>query len=136
MSNEHDPQHAALHEHQPTSAIAPPPVGDAPSPPPVLPPDARGTGLLVIVRGPGVGTRFPLSDGTITIGRHAECDIRLDDLTVSRQHAELHRKGDGLELVDLGSLNSTYVNRLPVDRVTINPGDEIWIGKFRLAYLA
>ena len=71
-----------------------------------------------------------------TAGRHPEADIFLDDVTVSRRHAEFRRDGDSFEVVDVGSLNGTYVNREPKDSQVLSSGDEIQIGKFRLVFIA
>jgi len=91
-----------------------------------------GEALLVTVRGPGLGTRYPLAGTVVTIGRHPESDIRLEDVTVSRRHAQL-RVADGAYMVaDLGSLNGTYVNQERVESIALEDGDEIQIGKFRL----
>src|SRR5690606_36132834 len=73
-----------------------------------LPPN---TALLVVMRGPNAGSRFLLNADLTTVGRHPDSDIFLDDVTVSRRHAEFYRRGDGNFTVrDTGSLNGTYVN--------------------------
>ena len=75
---------------------------------------AEGQALLVVKRGPNAGARFLLDQATTTAGRHPEADIFLDDVTVSRRHAEFRKNDDGkFEVVDVGSLNGTYVNREP-----------------------
>ena len=98
---------------------------------------AEGQALLVVKRGPNAGARFLLDQATTTAGRHPEADIFLDDVTVSRRHAEF-RKNDGgkFEVVDVGSLNGTYVNREPRNSQVLEVGDEIQIGKFRLVFIA
>jgi len=68
-------------------------------------------------------------------GRHPGSDIFLDDVTVSRRHAEFRWENDEFHVVDVGSLNSTYVNREPVDSAVLVNGDEVQIGKFRLTFL-
>ena len=68
-------------------------------------------------------------------GRHPDSEIFLDDVTVSRQHAEFHRHGDTFTVSDVGSLNGTYVNRERIDAAPLSGGDEVQIGKFRLVYL-
>src|SRR3954467_6080911 len=90
-----------------------------------------GTALLVVKRGPNAGSRFLLDKDVTTAGRHPESDIFLDDVTVSRRHAEFHRGGAGFSVCDVGSLNGTYLNREPVDVATLAGGDEVQIGKFR-----
>ena len=94
-----------------------------------------GSALLVVQRGPNAGSRFLLDQNVTTVGRHADSDILLDDITVSRQHVEFHREAGGFSVHDAGSLNGTYVNRKPVDVATLAAGDEVQIGKFRFAYL-
>jgi len=98
-----------------------------------LPP---GSGMLVVQRGPGSGSRFLLDQDVVRAGRHPESDIFLDDVTVSRRHAEFTRAGVTYEVSDVGSLNGTYVNRDRIDRVTLTDGDEVQIGKFRLVFYA
>lgn len=93
-----------------------------------------GTHVLVITRGPAAGARIEMVGDKMTAGRAADSDIFLDDITVSRQHANFLRDGEQWVLVDLGSLNGTYVNRQRVDRVELNNGDEIQIGKYRFHY--
>ncbi|EGD53555.1 Forkhead-associated protein [Gordonia neofelifaecis NRRL B-59395] len=95
-----------------------------------------GTALLVVKRGPNAGSRFLLDQPTTSAGRHPDSDIFLDDVTVSRRHAEFRRNGDDFQVVDVGSLNGTYVNREPVDTATLTSGDEVQIGKFRLVFLS
>ena len=94
-----------------------------------------GSALLVVKRGPNAGSRFLLDQEVTTAGRHPDSDIFLDDVTVSRRHAEFARTGDTFEVSDVGSLNGTYVNREPVDVASLAGGDEVQIGKFRLVYL-
>ena len=98
---------------------------------------AEGQALLVVKRGPNAGARFLLDQATTTAGRHPEADIFLDDVTVSRRHAEFRKNDDGkFEVVDVGSLNGTYVNREPRNSQVLEVGDEIQIGKFRLVFIA
>jgi pSer/pThr/pTyr-binding forkhead associated (FHA) protein len=92
-----------------------------------------GAAMLVVKRGPNAGTRFVMTKEVTTTGRHPESDIFLDDITVSRRHAEI-RKNAGFRIVDMGSLNGTYVNKLRVDEADLSSGDEIQIGKFRLIF--
>jgi pSer/pThr/pTyr-binding forkhead associated (FHA) protein len=95
-----------------------------------------GHALLVVQRGPGSGSRFLLDQDVVTAGRHPDSEIFLDDVTVSRRHAEFHREGETFTVSDVGSLNGTYVNRDRIDRVLLNDGDEVQIGKFRLVFFA
>ena len=94
----------------------------------------RGTGLLVVKRGPNAGSRFLLDKDVTTAGRHPESDIFLDDVTVSRRHAEFVRADDTFSVRDVGSLNGTYLNRERIDDAPLSNGDEVQIGKFRLVY--
>jgi pSer/pThr/pTyr-binding forkhead associated (FHA) protein len=105
--------------------------------PPIVGIDAlpAGSALLVVKRGPNAGSRFLLDRSTTSAGRHPESDIFLDDVTVSRRHAEFRREGGEFVVVDVGSLNGTYVNREPVDTAVLAHGDEVQIGKFRLVFL-
>lgn len=96
----------------------------------------EGAALLVVKRGPNAGARFLLDQDSTTAGRHPEADIFLDDVTVSRRHAEFRRKDDSYEVVDVGSLNGTYVNREPRNSELLSDGDEIQIGKFRLVFIS
>ena len=97
-----------------------------------LPP---GSALLVVKRGTNAGSRFLLDSDTTTAGRHPESDIFLDDVTVSRRHAEFVREGGGFVVRDVGSLNGTYLNRERIDAAGLAGGDEVQIGKYRLVYL-
>jgi hypothetical protein len=97
-----------------------------------LPPN---TALLVVKRGPNAGSRFLLDSDTTTAGRHPDSDIFLDDVTVSRRHAEFFRRGAQFSVRDVGSLNGTYVNRERIDEAGLSGGDEVQIGKFRLVFL-
>ena len=97
---------------------------------------APGTALLVVKRGPNAGSRFLLDQPTTSAGRHPDSDIFLDDVTVSRRHAEFRLGDNDFQVVDVGSLNGTYVNREPVDTASLSNGDEVQIGKFRLVFLS
>jgi pSer/pThr/pTyr-binding forkhead associated (FHA) protein len=112
--------------------------GEVPEPePPAAGVDAlpSGSALLVVKRGPNAGSRFLLDQDSTSSGRHPESDIFLDDVTVSRRHAEFRREGGEFVVIDVGSLNGTYVNREPVDQAVLANGDEVQIGKFRLVFL-
>lgn len=76
-----------------------------------------------------------VGEEVVTIGRSPECSIYLDDVTVSREHAEILRGGQGYRINDSGSLNGTYVNRVRVDSVDLRNGDEIQIGKYRFKFV-
>jgi pSer/pThr/pTyr-binding forkhead associated (FHA) protein len=95
----------------------------------------QGSALLVVKRGPNAGSRFLLDQDSTTAGRHPKSDIFLDDITVSRRHAEFRCVSGEFQIVDVGSLNGTYVNREPVDSALLANGDEVQIGKFRLVFL-
>jgi pSer/pThr/pTyr-binding forkhead associated (FHA) protein len=96
-----------------------------------------GSALLVVTHGPNAGSRFLLDQDVTTAGRHPDSDIFLDDVTVSRRHAEVVRTSTGgFRVRDVGSLNGTYVNRERIDEGELAAGDEVQIGKFRLIYLA
>ena len=96
---------------------------------------SNGSALLVVKRGPIAGTRFPLDQPVTSAGRHPGSDIFLDDVTVSRRHAEFRRENGEFQVVDVGSLNGTYINRQPVQSAVLANGDEIHIGKFSLVFL-
>ena len=97
-----------------------------------LPP---GSALLLVMRGPNAGSRFRLDGELTTAGRHPDSDIFLDDVTVSRRHAEFYRSGARFTVRDVGSLNGTYVNRERIEEAELTGGDEVQIGKFRLLFL-
>ncbi|GAB4098693.1 FHA domain-containing protein [Sinomonas halotolerans] len=124
-----------------TSVHLPPIVADSSMPPALSPEEAdavaalpRGSALLIAHSGPNAGARFLLDSDVTTAGRHPDADIFLDDVTVSRRHAEFRRAGSGFEVVDAGSLNGTYVNHDRVDSVALRTGAEVQIGKFRLTF--
>jgi hypothetical protein len=94
-----------------------------------------GSALLVVKRGPNAGSRFLLDKDLTTAGRHPESDIFLDDVTVSRRHAEFHREGETFSVRDVGSLNGTYLNRERIEDTALSSGDEVQIGKFRLVFM-
>jgi FHA domain len=96
---------------------------------------AKGAALVIRAGGGRVGETFQLQQDRITIGRRPESDIFLDDVTVSRDHALLVRRGGTYYLDDSGSLNGTYVNRTRVDSHKLEDGDELQIGKYKLTYL-
>jgi hypothetical protein len=116
LEPEHDEEHA-----EETAAVEGLPAGSA---------------LLVVKRGPNAGSRFLLDKDVTTAGRHPESDIFLDDVTVSRRHAEFRRDGGRFVVRDVGSLNGTYLNRERIDETDLSGGDEVQIGKFRLVFFA
>jgi pSer/pThr/pTyr-binding forkhead associated (FHA) protein len=101
----------------------------------VSPDDLReGAALLVVRKGPNEGSKYMLDAEVTRAGRHPDSDIFLDDITVSRRHAEIIRQADGFHLVDAGSLNGTYVNGDRVEEARLSNGDELQIGKFKLVF--
>ena len=92
------------------------------------------TAMVVVKRGPNAGSKFVLDNDVTRAGRHPDSDIFLDDITVSRRHAEIHRAPDGYQVRDAGSLNGTYLNRERIDEAPLSNGDELQIGKFRLVF--
>jgi pSer/pThr/pTyr-binding forkhead associated (FHA) protein len=98
-----------------------------------LPP---GVAMLVVTRGPNSGSRFALDEPLVTAGRHPDSVIFLDDITVSRRHAEVRKVEGGYQVADVGSLNGTYLNRHRVEQADLHDGDELQIGTFKLLFLA
>jgi len=96
---------------------------------------ARGAALVVRSGGGRVGESFPLEGERMTIGRRPDSDVFLDDVTVSRDHALLVRRGGEVHLDDLGSLNGTYVNRRRIESHKLADGDELQVGKYKLTFL-
>lgn len=94
-----------------------------------------GCALLLVQKGPNAGARYLLNSDVATAGRHAESDIFLDDVTVSRRHAEFHRSGNRFSVKDSGSLNGTYVNGELAESTELINGDSIQIGKYRLLFI-
>lgn len=95
-----------------------------------------GSALLIVRRGPNVGARFLLDADVTTVGRHPDADIFLDDVTVSRRHADFLRAGSRFEVKDLGSLNGTYFDGNRIDTAPLADGSEVQVGKFRLTFYA
>jgi FHA domain len=117
-----------------TLTFEPEPEGEEADP--ALAPLAVGGPALVVRSGGGIaGQAFHPGEGRTLIGRSPECDIFLDDVTVSRRHAELERDGDTFTIRDLGSLNGTYVNRRRIETAVLQDDDEVQIGKYRLTFL-
>jgi pSer/pThr/pTyr-binding forkhead associated (FHA) protein len=101
-----------------------------------LPDRGGATGLLVVKHGPNAGVRFLLNNDVTKAGRHPESDIFLDDITVSRRHAEFVRGTGTYTVRDVGSLNGTYVNHERIEEARLASGDEVQVGKFKLVYVA
>ena len=95
-----------------------------------------GQALLVVKRGANAGSTFLIDKDVTTAGRHPESDIFLDDVTVSRRHAEVRRREEKFSVRDLGSLNGTYLNRERVEDAELSSGDELQIGKFKLVFFS
>lgn len=93
-----------------------------------------GSALLVVKRGAADGSRFLLDTDLSKAGRHPNADVFLDDVTVSRKHAEFSRQGKTFDVRDLASLNGTYLNGVRIDSATLSNGDEVQIGKFKLTF--
>lgn len=96
----------------------------------------RHSALLIMQRGPSVGSRYLLDAERTVAGRSEHADIFLDDVTVSRKHAEFVREEGRFVVRDIGSLNGTYVNRNRIDAIALQTGDEVQIGKYRLTFHA
>jgi pSer/pThr/pTyr-binding forkhead associated (FHA) protein len=96
---------------------------------------AEGATLAIRSGGGRAGEVFDLGGERMRIGRSPEAEVFLDDVTVSRNHALLVRRRDGLYVDDLGSLNGTYVNRHRIESHRLSNGDELQIGKYKLTYL-
>jgi pSer/pThr/pTyr-binding forkhead associated (FHA) protein len=96
-----------------------------------------GEGATLAIRSGGgrAGEVFNVAGERMTIGRSPDAEIFLDDVTVSRNHALLVRRRDGLYIDDLGSLNGTYVNRRRIESHKLQNGDELQVGKYKLTYL-
>jgi hypothetical protein len=97
---------------------------------------ARGAALVIRAGGGRAGESFPLQGDRLSVGRRPDSDVFLDDVTVSRDHALIVRRGSDWFLDDCGSLNGTYVNRRRIDSHRLTDGDELQIGKYKLAFLA
>jgi len=118
-----------------TTVSYPPPAEECVEPDEAQRP-ATGAALVVRCGGGRAGEYYALGGERLTLGRHPEADIFLDDVTVSRHHAVVEREGEEYVICDEGSLNGTYVNRRRSDRSVLADGDEIQIGKYKLTFLA
>ena len=97
---------------------------------------ARGAALVIRAGGGRAGESFPIEGDRLSVGRRPESHVFLDDVTVSRDHALIVRRGSDWYLDDCGSLNGTYVNRHRIDSHRLTDGDELQIGKYKLAFLS
>lgn len=97
---------------------------------------AHGPALVIRAGGGRAGESFTVAGEQMTIGRRPDCDVFLDDVTVSRDHALLVKRADSWYLDDCGSLNGTYVNRSRIESQRLEEGDEVQIGKYKLTYHA
>ncbi len=122
-------EHTASMDATGPTAVTPNSVADA------VAKAERPQAMLVARVGSKRGSRIALDADLVTIGRHPESDIFLDDITVSRRHAEVHRTDTGFEVADAGSLNGTYINKELIERGVLNDGDELQVGKFKLVFL-
>ena len=95
-----------------------------------------GQGLLLVKRGPNAGSTFLLDNDVTTCGRTVESDVFLDDVTVSRKHAEFQRREGSFFVKDVGSLNGTYVNGEQVEETKLAAGDEVQVGRFKLSFFS
>jgi len=96
---------------------------------------AEGATLVIRAGGGRAGETFAVAGERMAIGRTPDAEVFLDDVTVSRNHALLVRRRDGLYIDDLGSLNGTYVNRRRIESHRLADGDELQVGKYKLTYL-
>ena len=97
--------------------------------------EESGAALVIRAGGGRAGESFSIAEERVSIGRSPDAGVFLDDVTVSRNHALLVRRRDGLYIDDLGSLNGTYVNRRRIESHRLADGDEIQVGKYKLSYL-
>jgi pSer/pThr/pTyr-binding forkhead associated (FHA) protein len=97
--------------------------------------EQSGAALVIRAGGGRAGESFSIDQERVSIGRSPDAGVFLDDVTVSRNHALLVRRRDGLYIDDLGSLNGTYVNRRRIESHRLGDGDEIQVGKYKLSYL-
>jgi hypothetical protein len=95
----------------------------------------KGPALVVRAGGGRVGETFALEGERTLIGRSPDCEIFLDDVTVSRKHAVLHKRDDAFVIEDLGSLNGTFLNKRRIESGSLSDNDELQIGKYRLTFL-
>jgi hypothetical protein len=94
-----------------------------------------GPALVVRAGGGRAGESFATAGPRTLIGRSPDCDVFLDDVTVSRRHAEITHENDSYVIRDLGSLNGTFVNRHRIETSVLSDDDEVQIGKYRMTFL-
>lgn len=94
-----------------------------------------GSALLLVQKGPNAGARYLLNSDCVTVGRNPDNEIFLDDVTVSRKHAQFLRNGKSFLVQDSGSLNGTYVNGELAEKTDLINGDSVQIGKYRLLFM-
>ncbi len=97
--------------------------------------DVPAGGMLLVRAGPNAGSKFAIDKDVLTLGRHPESDVFLDDITVSRRHVEVVRNDASYTVRDVGSLNGTYVNRVRIEESPLENGDELQVGKFKIVFL-
>ena len=102
---------------------------------PPTPESIDGPALVVRSGGGRAGESFEAIGERALIGRSPECDVFLDDVTVSRRHAELVREGEVFTIRDLGSLNGTFVNKRRIESAVLEDDDEVQVGKYRMTFL-
>jgi pSer/pThr/pTyr-binding forkhead associated (FHA) protein len=95
-----------------------------------------GQALLLVKHGPNAGSTFMIAADATSLGRSTDSDVFLDDVSVSRRHAEIRRGAEGFTIHDLGSMNGTYVNRERVEMTKLAQHDEVQIGRFRLVFFS
>jgi pSer/pThr/pTyr-binding forkhead associated (FHA) protein len=93
-----------------------------------------GAALVIRAGGGRAGESFAVRGEQMTIGRRPDSAVFLDDITVSRDHALLVKRGNEWYLDDCGSLNGTYVNRQRIDSQLLADGDELQVGKYKLTF--
>lgn len=126
----------ALHGDEATISLTLEPETGELETPPGLEELTPGQALLVVKRGPNAGSKFLIDRDSTVLGRQPDSDIFLNDVTVSRRHADLLRSEGRFLVKDSGSLNGTYVNRERVDVAELASGDELQIGKFKLLFFS
>jgi len=97
--------------------------------------ESRGAALVIRAGGGRAGEIFVLDEPRMTVGRRPESDVFLDDVTVSRDHAVIVQRDGRYHIDDCGSLNGTYVNRHRIESHELSDGDELQVGKYKLAFL-
>jgi pSer/pThr/pTyr-binding forkhead associated (FHA) protein len=95
---------------------------------------SNGKGMLVMRSGAYAGDRYFLQEAISTIGRHPDSSVCLDDVTVSRRHAEVQQSNGQFRVIDLGSLNGTYINQSRIEESNLEHGDELQVGKYRMVF--